>query len=285
MSIRSLLVGCLRTGCVVWCLGSVTAIAAPAPPPGDPINEARDSLRKRDAKRLATLRNTTRADRHPLAQWVDYWELGNRISEASTDEVEAFYQRWHGTYVEDRMRNDWLLELGRRRDWLAFTRDHPRFRMNDDREVGCYWLLTEHIAGKRVYEAARALWFAQRDTDDGCTLMAAALIESKVFGADDIWMKLRLSVEANRPRVARAVAALVDKQAAAEVGELLDNPVRTLRRRSGQPTAHQNDLALLAIIRTATSDPDAAAALMDERWHGALGGERAAWAWAVIGKQ
>ena len=40
-----------------------------------------------------------------------------------------------GTYVEDRLRNDWLLELGRRRDWAAFARDFPRFRMNDDREV------------------------------------------------------------------------------------------------------------------------------------------------------
>jgi soluble lytic murein transglycosylase len=78
---------------------------------------------------------------------------------------------------------------------------------------------------------------------------------------------------------------LIDKQVASDVGELLDNPVRYLRRRSGTATAQQNELALLAIIRTATSDPDAAAGLMDERWHTALGAERAAWAWAVIGKQ
>src|SRR5882672_12898304 len=142
MSIRSLLVGCLRTGCVVWWLGSAIATAAPATPspPGDPINEARDALRKRDARRLTTLRNATLADKHPLAQWVDYWELGNRISDVNSDEVEAFYQRWSGSYVEDRMRNDWLLELGRRRDWVAFARDYPRFRMNDDREVTCYAL-------------------------------------------------------------------------------------------------------------------------------------------------
>jgi len=286
MPIRSLLVGCLRAGCV-WLLSSVIVTAAPAAPtaPSDPINDARDALRKRDGKRLATLRNTTIADKHPLAQWVDYWELGNRISEISVAEVEAFYQRWSGTYVEDRLRNDWLLELGRRRDWVAFARDYPRFRMNDDREVSCYWQLTEHIAGKYVYEQARALWFAQRDTDDGCALMASSLVESKVFGLDDSWMKLRLSIEANRPRVARVVAPLIDKQVAVEVGELLDNPVRHLSRRSSPTTAQQSELALLAIIRVATSDPDAAAALMDERWHAALGADRAAWAWAVIGKQ
>jgi len=284
MSILSLLVACLRAACVVgWLTGSL-AIAAPTPP-NDPINEAREALRKRDGKRLASLRNAALADKHPLAQWVDYWELGNRISEANTDEVEAFYQRWRGSYVEDRMRNDWLLELGRRRDWLAFVRDYPRFRMNDDREVSCYWQVTQHIAGKRVYETARTLWFAQRDLDDGCALMAGSLVESKVFRADDSWMKLRLSVEANRPRVARAVAPLIDKATAAEIGELLDNPVRYLRRRTGSTGSQQNEMALLAIIRTATSDPDAAAALMDERWQGMLGAERASWAWAVIGKQ
>jgi soluble lytic murein transglycosylase len=286
MSTLSLLVGCLRAGCIVWLLSSVIAFAAPAPTaPSDPINDAREALRKRDAKRLATLRNTTMADKHPLAQWVDYWELGNRISDVSSAEVEAFYQRWSGSYVEDRMRNDWLLELGRRRDWVAFARDYPRFRMNDDREVSCYWLLTEHIAGKYVYEPARALWFAQRDTDDGCALMANTLVESKVLRVDDSWMKLRLSVDANRPRVARVVAPLIDKQVAADVSDLLDNPVRYLRRRGVLANAQQNELALLAILRVATSDPDAAAALMDERWHAALGAERAAWAWAVIGKQ
>ncbi|HEX6016784.1 MAG TPA: transglycosylase SLT domain-containing protein [Burkholderiaceae bacterium] len=278
----SLLV-CLRVAWLALWLGS--AIATAAPPPNDPILQAHEALRKRDGKQLASLRNATLADKHPLAQWVDYWELGNRIGEATVNEVEAFYRRWSGSYVEDRLRNDWLLELGRRRNWVSFVQDYPRFRMNDDREVSCYWQLTLHIAGKRVYEAARSLWLAQRDVDDGCTLMASRLAESKVFRAVDIWLKLRLAVEANRPRAARATAPLIGTQAASDVAELLDNPVRQLRRRGATLTPQQAELALLAIIRTATSDPDAAAALMDERWHKTLGAERAAWAWAVIGKQ
>ena len=89
--------------------------------------------------------------------------------------MEAFYPRWPGTYVEDRLRNDWLLELGRRRDWANFSRDFPRFRMNDDREVTCYALLTQHLAGQDVREAARSAWLAQRDLDDGCNLLASTL--------------------------------------------------------------------------------------------------------------
>ena len=281
---RQWILWAVRAGCAV-CVAHAALVLAATQPATDPINEARDALRKRDAKRLLTLRNSTRAEAHPLAPWVDYWEIGNRISDVRSDEVEAFYQRWSGSYVEDRMRNDWLLELGRRGDWNALVRDHPRFRMNDDREVTCYWTLTEHFAGKPVADAARVLWFAQRDSDDGCTLMASTLYEAKVFGIDDLWMKLRLSVDANRPRVARTVAAWMDKPVAQDVVELLDNPVRYLRRITGTPTRTQGELALLAVIRAATSDPDAAAGLMDERWQAALGPERAAWAWAVIGKQ
>jgi soluble lytic murein transglycosylase len=272
----------VRAACAL-CVAHASVVHAA--PQSDPINEARDALRKRDAKRLASLRSSTVAERHPLAPWVDYWEIGNRISEARTDEIEAFYQRWSGSYVEDRLRNDWLLELGRRRDWPTFVRDHPRFRMNDDREVTCYFTLTEHLAGKPVADEARALWYAQRDGDDGCTLMASTLYDAKVFGADELWMKLRLSLDANRARVARTVAAWMDKHVAQDVGELLDNPVRYLRRLQGTPSRTQAELALLAIVRAASNDPDAAVGLMDERWQSTLGPERAAWAWAVIGKQ
>ena len=52
-------------------------------------------------------------------------------------EADAFFARWPDSYVADRGRNDWLLELGRRQDWETFLRIQPQFRMADDREVNC----------------------------------------------------------------------------------------------------------------------------------------------------
>ena len=159
------------------------------------VVDARDALKRKDRNRLAADRATTAAANHPLAMWPDYWELTNRLGEAQQPEIAAFSARWSGSYVEDRLRNDWLLELGKRRDWANFAAEFPRFRMNDDREVSCYALLTDHLSGKDVREAALAAWFAQRDADDGCALLATTLTEAKQFTPADAWRKARFAIE------------------------------------------------------------------------------------------
>jgi soluble lytic murein transglycosylase len=179
---------------------------------------------------LIALRDQAASQRHLLASWVDYWEIGNRLAQAQQADLDAFYARWPGTYVEDRLRNDWLLELGRRRDWANFAVEFPRFRMNDDREVTCYALLVEHL---NAQQASRALpadfrvravdaWNAQRDLDDGCNLMATTLAEARVITAADAWRRARFAAEANRPRVVRAAAALAAPALQAAVAQAID---------------------------------------------------------------
>jgi soluble lytic murein transglycosylase len=263
-------------------LGGVLPAAAQSPEAV--LQDAREAYRKKDRNRLATLRATAVGERHLLAPWVDYWDLNSRLSQVQADEVEAFYRRWPGSYVEDRLRNDWLLELGRRRDWLALALDYPRFRMNDDREVACYAVLADHAAGKNVRDAARAAWLAQREADEGCTLLASTLFEAKQFTASDAWLRVRWAVDANRPRVARQAASLISAQVAQEVGEINDSAARYLARKKPSNERTQQELATLALMRLAASDPDTVAALLTSTW-GQLPPELAAWAWATLGKQ
>jgi len=174
-----------------------------------PVLAAHAAFRAGDAARVASARAQLAGRDHPLASWVDYWDLNLRLPKATPAEVEAFYKRWSGTYVEDRLRNDWLLELGKRRDWATFRRDFPRFRMNDDRQVTCYALLTEHLDGRVVRDRALDAWLAQRDTDDGCHLMARSLLAGGVFVERDVWRKARIATEQNRPRAARSALGLL----------------------------------------------------------------------------
>jgi soluble lytic murein transglycosylase len=258
-----------------------------APPALDPalLLDARDAWRRRDRARLAADKAAALATRHPLAQWADYWELTNRLAEVTQDELEGFYARWPGTYLEDRLRNDWLLELGHRRDWLNFAREYPRFRMNDDREVACYALVADHDKGKDVVDAARAAWLAVREPDEGCQLLATTMFESKRFKADDLWRGARQAVEFSRPRAARFVLTLLGDKAAAVAGELIDQPARYMTRRASTFTRQDSELATLALMRMATSDADAAAGLLQQRWQDALPKDLAAIAWATVAKQ
>ena len=286
--IRSIVFGLLMLATsAAWC----------APPPVSgadaTIVDARDAARKRDRNRLAAARAVAQAAQHPLLPWVEYWDLGSRLKDASVDEVEAFYERWRGTYVEDRLRNDWLQELGRRRDWTALARDYPRFRMNDDREVACYWLFTEHLAGRDVRDAARAAWLAQRDLDDGCQLLATAMVDAKRLSADDVWRKARSAVEANRPAAAKAAVGLLASMPttapgntlAADAAEAIDNPIRFVRRPASAVHAQQ-ELRLLAILRLAANDTDVASAQLEGKpAPAALPAPLAAQAWAYTGRQ
>ncbi len=249
------------------------------------VLDAREAFRKKDRNRLAAARAVALAANHPLAAWVDYWDLAARLPDASPTDLEDFYKRWPGTYVEDRLRNDWLLELGRRRDWTTFAADLPRFRMNDDREVACYALLVDHQAGKDVREAALAAWLAQRDGDDGCALLATTLAEAKVFGPAEAWRKLRAATDAGRPRAMRQAVALVSPAAATALAEILDSPARYLARKASAATRTDAELATIALARIAATDPEGAASQLEERWDRALPPELAAWAWAVVARQ
>ena len=259
--------------------------AACAAPGDSSIVEAREALRKKDRNRLAAARAAAIAANHPLAMWADYFELNNRLAEAQQTELDAFYARWPSTYVEDRLRNDWLLELGRRRDWSNFAVEFPRFRMNDDREVSCYALMLDHQAGKDVKDDALAAWLAQRDADDGCALMAATLTDAKKFGTVELWRKARFAMDAGRPKAARQAAALVSVAAGSSVGEITDNPVRYLAKTASASSRPAAELSTLALMRLASTDPDAASLQLNDRWDKALPPDLAAWAWAAVAKQ
>ncbi len=267
-------------------LGTAGAVAAT-----DLALDAREALRRRDGVRLLALRDLSASQRHPLASWIDYWELGNRLVTAQQSELDAFSARWPGTYVEDRLRNDWLLELGKRRDWVNFAREFPRFRMNDDREVTCYALLVEHQdapQGSKPTPAFKArafdAWVAQRDLDDGCNLMATALHEAKVFSNDDAWQRARLAAEAGRLRVVRAAAALAAPTLQTQVANAVDKPALYLNAGATTANRTQAELATLALIRVAANEPDVAASLLSDKWQQRLPRELSAWAWSQAGR-
>ncbi|MCO5112355.1 MAG: lytic transglycosylase domain-containing protein [Burkholderiaceae bacterium] len=251
----------------------------------DAVLEMQKAFRKGDSKKLEQLLPTVRG--HALEPWAAYWTLKARLNEATEAEVQAFLQRYAGTYQEDRLRNDWLLLLGQRRDWAQFAAYHPQYRMQDDREVRCYALLIDQIKGTAPASAGddvQRAWLALREADDGCTHAASQFYADGKLGKLDVWRKARLAVEANRPRAARNAVEIVAPEALDKLRELLDAPTKYLRGHSTARGKVRQELVLLALIKMATSDVDAAAAQLDSKWGVHLSPEERNWAWGVVGK-
>src|SRR5690606_13422740 len=80
------------------------------------IVRAKEAQRVNSRPRLEAARDEALAQGHALASWADFWALRAKLPQATVAEVDEFLARWPQAYVADRLRNDWLLELGKRGD-------------------------------------------------------------------------------------------------------------------------------------------------------------------------
>jgi soluble lytic murein transglycosylase len=263
----------------------LTCFPAQAQNKGDEaLLEMAQAFRKNDKARLSALLPQARG--HVLEPLAAYWELRPRLDTASESEIRNFLSTYAGTYYEDRLRNDWLLQLGKRRDWATFTAEYPNYRMRDDREVRCYALVTEAINSKaNVAEEAKRLWYSLREAEDGCTYVAEHLHSGKQINGVDLWRKARIAMDANRPAPAKAAVDIEAPRLSEQVALIHADPTKYLDKRIIAITRNRKELAVLAMIRLAASDPDKAAQLLDHRWEIQLSAEERNWTWAVIGKQ
>ncbi len=250
----------------------------------DTLLDMHQAFRKGDKNRLSALLPQARG--HVLEPLAAYWEMRVRLDTAPESEIRSFLNTYAGSYYEDRFRTDWLLQLGKRRDWATFTAEYPRYRMRDDREVRCYALATEAMNSKAdVAEEAKRLWYALREADDGCTYVAEHLHSGKQINGLDLWRKARIAMDANRPRAAQAAVDIEAPRLSEQVGLIHADPAKYLDKRIIAVTRSRKELAVLALIRLAAKDPDEAADLLSRRWSIQLSSEERNWTWGVIGKQ
>ncbi len=251
----------------------------------DVLTEMSQAYKKGDRKRLSALLPQARG--HVLEPWAAYWELTSRLDTASNSEVQAFFSRYAGSYQEDRLRNDWLLQLGRRREFEALLVELPKYRMNDDRAVRCYGLLAEAtLKGTDVSAQVAELWLAQKEADDACAAAAEQQYQAGKLKASVVWQRARLGFENERVKVATQAVDILNPKWAEQVGAVYASPVRFLDDKVTALRAKTKELVTLALIRLAATDASAAADELNKiRWRTQLTHEERSWVWGVVGKR
>ncbi|MGF6526532.1 lytic transglycosylase domain-containing protein [Variovorax sp. PvP013] len=274
-------------GALLFSLAALLQPACAQSASDDTILQMRQAFQRGDKARLSALLPQARG--HALEPWAAYWELKARLQEADPAEVQDFLARYAGTYQEDRLRNDWLLLLGQRRDWDGFAGAHPLYRMRDDSQVRCYAILVDMLkagVGTRAQaDEVRDLWLRQREAEDGCLTAADRLFAARMLGADDVWKKARLAIEANRPQAARDAIALVAPEALPTFAQVNANAGKFLAGAIMAASTERKEMVVLALVKVAIADADTAAGLLDGKWSLMLKPEERNWVWGAIGRQ
>ena len=150
--------------------------------------ELRDAARKNDVQRTQQLSGSL--SNYPYLDYVRYFQLkpqmfdkGNepRADSSVDDEVRAFINAYDGSAIADRMRNDWLLVLGKRKDWNQFDREYPKFVLDDDTNVKCYSLqsrLSKYEDPRLIGQEALKIMIDPRQFGSACQELVPALVQA-----------------------------------------------------------------------------------------------------------
>ena len=222
-----------------------------------------------------------------LEPWAAYWEISLRLDQADKAEIESMLARYAGSYQEDRLRAEWLLQLGRNRDWATFRAQLPLYRMADDRSIQCYALWSDYLSsGADVAKQLQELWLAQREPDEACADAAQELIKARNMPAQAAWLRARLGMENDRLKVTTQAVATLDSKWVKTVAAIYQSPASYLNDKLTALRPQTREFVSLALIRLAYLEPQEAALEVDKlRWRAQLTAEERSWIWGVIGKR
>ena len=123
--------------------------------------DLREAAKKNDVFRTQQL--ASNLVNYPFDDYVAYFRIkpqlfdsagGARNDYAADSQVVAFLNQYQGTALADRLRNDWLLVLGKRKDWARFDAEYAKFVLDDDTQVKCYSLLSKLSQGENPTKLA-----------------------------------------------------------------------------------------------------------------------------------
>ena len=265
---------------VVLALACATGIAASE---DEDFLAAREAFRTGDAPRLE--RHAARLKGYVLEPYVTYWRLRMRLEDAEPRELRTFIDAHPDSTLSERLRNEWLKMLGDRKAWDLFDAEYPAL-VRDDIEIACYALQSQMRSSEsEALAAARALWFVGRESPESCTPLFSALVAAKQLTADDIWMRIRLALEAGQVGIARRAADFLPRKQEPDHRTLVSiasNPRRYLEKKKLDfKTRTGRETAMFAVHRLARSSAQQAAAhwtRLEERF----GAEERGYVWGLI---
>ena len=170
------------------------------------VLEAKNAYDKKNAFALGESLQQLKKQAHVLAPYADYWLMLLNLETASQQEVRDFLLRNTGLPFADRLRGEWLKQLGKNKDWPTFLEYHAQYQQ-EDVAVACYAALANaEVNGVETLEASKTLWMQAKEQPANCNALYDAMQQSGVLSDVDILARYRLALADNRVNLAKAIA-------------------------------------------------------------------------------
>ncbi|MDR2111831.1 MAG: lytic transglycosylase, partial [Candidatus Accumulibacter sp.] len=217
---------------------------------------ARNATHAGDRARLERLAGKLRT--HELAVYVDYWRLQLDLKgDLDPAAVMAFLAANEGDCLAEKVRGDWLKQLGQRRQWSLFDAEYPALA-RPDQELACYALQSRLARNDAsALDEATPLWLNLIDPPDSCHPILEALIVDKRVLAGDVWARIRRLIENNRLTGARRDMNYLPRSQTPDAKTALavtDAPLPWLGKTRLTNSRMHRELIALAIARIARRD-------------------------------
>ena len=225
-------------------------------------------------------------DNHELAAYAENYRLRMWMDKGEPDGIRDFLQRNEGSYVAEKLRADWIRWLGKRALWREVDAEYPKL-LAPEPDVTCYSLQARTDRNGVLAEAEK-LWLTMLEPPEACRPVLDALVASQAKTADDVWLRARRQVEANRPGQARTTLNYLPDSQMPD-SRAFDSAVNSamgylVKQGAGNGSRAGRELAAFAIARLAANDPRQAADELERLKNRLQDGERQ-WAWSQIGLQ
>ena len=229
--------------------------------PEEAFRQARMAMLKGDSTTFERVSGV--AAKHELATYIDYWRLRLRLS-ASTepdlgvlnDDVGRYITANKNSVAADLLRRDWMLALGKRGDWVRFEAVQSEWVLDDDRQAQCYGQLLSVKKQAVLDPMIREQLLTTAGFGEGCNALAAGMAGLGKLSKPDVAARLYIAAESSSLGAARKLSDLHPGFAGPLFETALVKPAQALAN-GGQLLS--KELAILALVRLAVSDPEAAA--------------------------
>jgi soluble lytic murein transglycosylase len=252
----------MQLACIFLCWTLLFTTPAWALSNDDIFANARNAYKNRDDQALARYLQQLQGHDYILAPYADYWLMLLHLSQADNDSVRDFLTRYADLPFADRVRGEWLKALGKRQDWGTFFDELPNFQ-GDDVAVSCYAIDGRaQLGDAEALPLGRSLWLVAGEQPANCNVLFDHMAKARALTEDDIWARIRLSLQAGKTTVAKAAAQYLPNIDAADL-KLLDrvyeNPQRMLEKKLiSAKSRYGRELNLYMLDRLARSQPDLA---------------------------